>query len=61
MIGTDAFVFVMIASGKLVRIPTRTPARIGDIGSLTVAVKNPNANRAQNAPRSAAGLSGGAT
>lgn len=48
MMGTDAL--VMIESGKLVRIPARTPARIGDIGSLIVAVKNPNANRAQNAP-----------
>ena len=56
MIGTCAL--VMIASGRLVRTPTKTPVRTGDQGRRTVAAKNPKAKRAQNAPSKAARLSG---
>lgn len=45
-----AYAFVMMASGRLVSMPTTTPETTGGRESLIVAAKKPSANRAQNAP-----------
>lgn len=57
VISIGAYDLVIIASGRLVRTPTRIPETTGGMGRRTVAAKNPRANREKNAPRRAARLS----